>query len=80
MKPECPKCESKSARRIARTKLRHRFMHLFGLYPWECVDCQKHFFSRERFARSGRHSAGEVYTGSTSRSSVKLGSKESKLR
>ena len=77
MNPECPKCEGDSTRRVTRTKsLRDRFMYFLGLFPWECVDCQKRFFSRKRYVRSKRHALGEVYTESIPRPGVKPGSEE----
>ena len=65
MSPACPKCASDSTRRRIREKtLKHRFMHLFSLYPWECLTCQNVFFHSKRYSRSKRHAMGEVYTGS----------------
>jgi len=52
-------------------------MYLFGMFPWECVDCQKRFFSSKRYSRSRRHPAGEIYTGTERTPKVKSGSKES---
>jgi len=52
-------------------------MYFFGLFPWECVDCQKRFFSAKRYSRARRNAAGEVYTGTTKAPSVKPGSEES---
>jgi len=81
MNPECPKCESTSTRRRSRAKtLAHRLMYIFGMFPWECVDCQKRFFSSKRYSRSKRHSMGEIYTGSEPRRRVDPVSKESHSR
>jgi hypothetical protein len=78
MNPECPRCGSTSNRRITRKKtLKHRVMHFFGLYPWECLNCQKFFFSQSRHSRSGRHPQGEVYLDSSKPQRVKSGSEES---
>jgi len=52
-------------------------MYFFGLFPWECVDCQKRFFSSKRYLRAKRHPAGEVYTGTKKTQNVKPGSEES---
>ena len=77
MNPECPKCDSTSTRRRARAKsLSHRLMFLMGFFPWECLTCQRIFFSRKRYARTKRHPLGEIYTGPESRPSVKPGSEE----
>jgi hypothetical protein len=77
MHPECPKCEGQSIRRVARSKsLRDRVMYFFGLFPWECVECQKRFFHRKRYVRSRRHAMGEVYTESKSAPVVKPGAEE----
>ena len=51
-------------------------MYFFGLFPWECVDCQKHFFSAQRHSQKARNLAGEVYYGSKSIPKVKPGSEE----
>jgi hypothetical protein len=51
-------------------------MHFFGLYPWECVDCQEHFFSIQRYSRSKRNALGEIYTGNKPAPGVKPGSEE----
>lgn len=81
MNPECPKCESSSSRRLPRTKsLGDRFMHFFGLYPWECLTCQEKFFNRKRHSRSKRHPLGEIYTESNPKPVVKPGSEESPSR
>jgi len=78
MNPECPKCESNSTRRRARAKsLTHRFMYLMGMFPWECMTCQKIFFSRTRYARTRRHPLGEIYTETTSAPTVKSGAEKS---
>lgn len=78
MNPECPKCETSSTRRLTRTKtFGHRFMHFFGLFPWECLTCQEKFFSSKRYSRSKRHPLGEVYTESNPEPSVRPGSEES---
>jgi hypothetical protein len=78
MRPECPKCEGDSTRRVARTKsLRDRVMYFFGFFPWECVNCREKFFNRKRYFRSERHPMGEVYTESGPRPVVKPGSEES---
>ena len=79
MNPECPKCEMTSTRRVARTKsLGHRFMHIFRLYPWECLTCQEKFFSMTRHSRATkRHPLGEVYTETKPQPVVKPGSEES---
>lgn len=78
MNPECPDCEAGSTRRIPRTKsLGHRFMYLFGLFPWECLTCQRKFYSSVRHSRTKRHALGEVYTGSSRKPVVKPGSEES---
>ena len=78
MNPECPKCEGNSSRRVSRTKsLRDRIMYFFGLFPWECVDCQARFFHRKRYVCVKRHPLGEVYRESHSRQTVKPGSEES---
>jgi hypothetical protein len=79
MNPECPKCESNSTRRVARSKpLKDRLMYFFGMFPWECVDCHERFFSSKRYSRSKRNSMGEVYTDATSAPAVKPGSEESR--
>jgi hypothetical protein len=52
-------------------------MYFFGLFPWECLTCQKHFFSSTRHSRTKRHPAGEVYTGKEKTPTVKPGSEES---
>ncbi len=78
MAPNCPKCDSTSTRRIARKKsLSHRLMYFLGRFPWECLSCQKFFFSRKRYTRALRSSMGEVYTGTIPRPTVKPGSEES---
>jgi len=78
MAPNCPKCDSSSTRRIARKKsLSHRFMYFLGRFPWECLSCQKIYFSRKRYTRALRSSIGEIYRGATPRPQVKPGSKES---
>jgi len=78
MNPECPKCESTSTRRRSRTKtLGHRLMYFFGMFPWECVDCQKRFFSSKRYSRSKRHAMGEIYTGTEMAPKVNPGAEES---
>jgi hypothetical protein len=51
-------------------------MHIFGFYPWECLTCQKQFFSSTRYVRSSRHPGGEVYTDTTSTPVVNPGGKE----
>ncbi len=77
MNPECPNCGSTSNRRIARKKdLKHRVMYLFGYFPWECVDCQRSFFSKVRYRRSNRHPQGEVYLDTPKTPRVKPGSEE----
>jgi hypothetical protein len=53
-------------------------MYIFGMFPWECVDCRKRFFSSKRYSRSKRNSTGEVYTGANSAPAVKPGSEESR--
>jgi hypothetical protein len=55
-------------------------MFFIGLYPWECVDCHKRFFSNRRYNRSGRHALGEIYSGSKRPASVKPGSEESRSK
>jgi hypothetical protein len=52
-------------------------MYFFGMFPWECVDCQKHFFSSKRYSRAKRHALGEVYTGPEMTPKVKPGAEES---
>ncbi len=77
MNPECPQCESSSTRRRPRThSLSDRLMYFFGLFPWECVDCQWRFFSARRYSRKERHPAGEVYIGGKKSPAVKPGSEE----
>jgi hypothetical protein len=77
MNPECPTCQSNSTRRRSRTRsFKDRLMYFIGMYPWECVDCQKRFFSTRRYNRSGRHALGEIYTGSKPTPKVKPGSEE----
>ena len=77
MNPYCPKCDSTSTRRTPRSKsLGHRFMYLVGYFPWECLTCQKRFYSSTRYARSKRNPLGEVYTGSEQTPTVKPGSEE----
>jgi len=79
MNPECPKCESNSTRRVARTKpVKDRIMYFFGMFPWQCVDCHERFFSNKRYPRSKRNAMGEVYTGSGSSRTVRPGSEESR--
>jgi hypothetical protein len=51
-------------------------MYFFGLFPWECVDCQRRFFSARRYSRKERHPAGEVYIGGKKSPAVKPGSEE----
>jgi hypothetical protein len=51
-------------------------MYFFGLFPWECVDCQARFFNRKRYVFAKRHPLGEVYTESNSRQTVNPGSDE----
>jgi hypothetical protein len=78
MTPECPKCESTSTRRRTRTKtLGHNLMFFLGKYPWECLTCQKRFFSTERSSNTKRHPLGEVYLGGERPPRVKPGSEES---
>ena len=77
MSAECPKCESTSTRRRARTKtLGHRLMYLFGLFPWECLTCQQLFFSSKRHSRKMRHPLGEIYTGNERTPAVNPGAEE----
>jgi hypothetical protein len=77
MTPECPKCASTSARRRSRSKsLKHQLMFLLGRFPWECLNCQRHFFSTIRYSRSRRHAQGEVYVGSKPAASVAPGTLE----
>ena len=77
MNPYCPKCDSSSTRRTAREKaITSRLMYFFGLYPWECLTCQKRFFSKVRYPRTTRNAAGEVYTGSKKKQKVQPGSEE----
>ena len=78
MTPECPRCASTSTRRRARLKsIGHRLMFLLGKYPWECLNCQRHFFDSTRYSQSPRHPQGEVYIGTTRPPKVRPGSKES---
>jgi hypothetical protein len=77
MNPECPTCKSNSTRRRSRTRsLKDRFMYFLGMFPWECVDCHRRFFSTKRYNRSKRHVLGEIYTGSKPTPRVNPGAKE----
>ena len=81
MNPACPKCDSTSTRRKARTKsFTDKVMYFFGTYPWECLTCQENFFSKTRYSRSKRHASGEVYTGTETKPTVRPGSEESRPR
>jgi len=77
MTPECPKCASTSVRRRSRAKsMSHQFMFFLGRYPWECLNCQRHFFSTIRYSRSRRHAQGEVYVSAEPTSPTAPGSRE----
>jgi len=51
-------------------------MYFFGLFPWECLNCQERFFSSKRYTREKRHPLGEVYVDSAHQPKVKPGSEE----
>ena len=53
-------------------------MYFFGMFPWECIDCHKGFFSSKRYSRSKRHAQGEIYTGTPAKPSVKPGAEENR--
>jgi len=77
MTPECPKCASTSTRRRSRAKsLSNRFMYLLGQFPWECLNCQRRFFSGIRYVRSRRNPQGEVYFGSEATPHVNPGTQK----
>ena len=59
-----------------RRTLKHRLMHLFRLYPWECLTCQNLFFHSKRYSRAKRNALGEVYTGSEAAAQVSPQSEE----
>jgi hypothetical protein len=78
MTPECPRCASTSTRRRPRIKsIGHRLMFFLGMYPWECLNCQRHFFHSTRYSQSRRHAQGEVYTGPNRPPDVRPGSRQS---
>jgi hypothetical protein len=57
----CPQCRSAISSRTRRKGLMNKFVFpLFGLFPWECSDCQKVFLRRTRGKSKSAEVMGEV--------------------